>query len=74
MEGYVDGGRVRTGGEVFKKILAMVDEYLDGLRAATRKGEAVLNPSAAYLDQNRLTFEVYLDKKLQSGFFTIMQF
>lgn len=55
--GYVDGGRVRTGGEVFKKILTTVDEYLAQLRKSTRRGEAVLNASAARLEQNRLTFE-----------------
>lgn len=58
MEGYVDGGRIRTGGEVFAKVLETVDMYLEELRKSTREGEAVLNASASKIKQNRLTFEV----------------
>ncbi|VDK29422.1 unnamed protein product [Gongylonema pulchrum] len=58
VEGYVDGGRIRTGGEFFVKVLKTVDVYLEDLRKSTREGEAVLSASAAKLDENRLTFEV----------------
>lgn len=58
MEGYVDGGRVRTGGEVFTEILKTVDNYLEGLRKSAVEGEPVLKSGASYLKANRLTFEV----------------
>lgn len=58
MNGYADSGHVRTGGEVFDKVLKTVDVYLEELRKTTREGEPVLDPSASKLKQNRLTFEV----------------
>lgn len=56
--GYVDSGHVRTGGEVFDKILKTVDVYLEELRKTTREGEPALDPSPSKVKQNRLTFEV----------------
>ncbi|MFH4978380.1 hypothetical protein AB6A40_005089 [Gnathostoma spinigerum] len=58
VQGYVEGGRVQTGGEVFKELLKIVDEYLEGLRKNAKKGERVLSSSPLKLEQNRLTFEV----------------
>uniref|UniRef100_A0A158Q836 Inositol 1,4,5-trisphosphate receptor n=1 Tax=Elaeophora elaphi TaxID=1147741 RepID=A0A158Q836_9BILA len=55
---YVDGGHVRTGGEVFGKLLKTVDVYLEELRKTTREGEPVLDPNASKVKQNRLTFEM----------------
>ncbi|EJD74264.1 cation channel family protein [Loa loa] len=58
VNGYIDGCHVRTGGEVFDKVLETVDVYLEELRKATREGEPVLDPSASKLKQNRLTYEI----------------
>ncbi|CAG9538689.1 unnamed protein product [Cercopithifilaria johnstoni] len=55
---YIDGGHVRTGGEIFDKVLKTVDVYLEELRKTTREGEPVLDPSASKVKQNRLTFEI----------------
>ena len=42
----------------FKKVLKIVEEYLEGLKKTIVSGEPVLRDSAAYCDENRLTFEV----------------
>uniref|UniRef100_A0A915PLW3 Inositol 1,4,5-trisphosphate receptor n=1 Tax=Setaria digitata TaxID=48799 RepID=A0A915PLW3_9BILA len=56
--GYVEGGHMHTGEDVFDKVLKTVDVYLEELRKTTREGEPVLDPSASKLQQNRLTFEI----------------
>ncbi|KAI1708380.1 inositol 1,4,5-trisphosphate/ryanodine receptor domain-containing protein [Ditylenchus destructor] len=59
VESYIEGCRNRHGcGEYFKDILRIVDEYLAGLRQSRPAGDPVLNDSAAYCDENRLTFEI----------------
>ncbi|KAL3982635.1 RIH domain family protein [Acanthocheilonema viteae] len=58
VNGYVDGGHVRTGGEVSDEVLKTVDVYLEELRKTTREGEPVLDPSASKVKQNQLTFEI----------------
>uniref|UniRef100_A0A915CQ64 Inositol 1,4,5-trisphosphate receptor n=1 Tax=Ditylenchus dipsaci TaxID=166011 RepID=A0A915CQ64_9BILA len=59
VESYIEGCRNRHGcGEYFKDILRIVDEYLAGLRKKFKNTKAVLNDSAAYCDENRLTFEI----------------
>ncbi|VDK72063.1 unnamed protein product [Litomosoides sigmodontis] len=58
VNGYVDDGHVRTGRQVFDKVLQTVDSYLEELRRTTRESEPVLDPSASKVKHNRLTLEI----------------
>lgn len=60
-ESFAEAGHRHGAEEQFRDVLRVVEEYLAGLRERHAKGQVVLNDSAVYCDQNRLTFEASLN-------------